>query len=269
MPAEIYQGPFSEPITSTTAGLTYLIRGAEDELDARNTLVDGAPLLYDNKVQEDYEITDLKIPGGGWFKATVKYKARSTGLPAGGGGQEPRREISFSIAGEERDEQIYSGESTTYLAEGWTQKIPTGVVRAKRQSNGRYEIVGDTLRASVMRFTIRRKFFKYGLTDELVNTIEGLYDCVNRSSFLGWGAGTVIFDGADGSQVGEDTEVQFNFRRSRFIERTTDGIVWSASPFDHVWMLDDSETVGGVTISRIKEVHINYKTRDDLNKLPL
>lgn len=269
MPAEIYQGPFAEPITSQTAGLTYLIRAATDERDARDTLINEAPLLYDNKIQDDYEITDLKVPGGGWFKATVKYKAKATGLPSGGGGQDPVRGIEFSIGGVTRLVQVHTGNSVTVVAGGWTQKVPTGIVNARLTSLGRYEIVGAQMPAKVMSFRIKKRFSAGTLTDDVVDLIEDLTDCVNDKPFLRWPAGTVIFDGAEGGQSGIDGDVTFNFRKGPEISQTTDGIEWTAGPFDHVWMLDVPNTSGGETVTTIKEIHINQKDREDFGLLPL
>lgn len=270
MPAEIYEGPFSRPLTSKSGELVYIIRGAADEKEARDKLTEEAPSVYDDKIQDDYKIEDLKIPGGGYYTGTVTYKAKASGGGFPGGGV-PTRQIEFSTMGGTKYIQISPHGGVTFNASGWTQRIPDAVVNAEIDPGGKIRVKGAQIPSKLFAFKIKKRFTRGTLTDEVVDLIKGLSDCVNSVAFKGFDPREVNFIGAEGAQSGTDADVTFYFQQAKFLTgKVIDGITYNAGPFDYVWFLSQPETSGGVATSKVKEVHVNYvKEQADLNLLPI
>lgn len=270
MPAEIYSGPYSLPITSKSAGLEYLIRGAANEIEARNKLVDEAPLLYDRFVQDDYRVEDMQVAGGGWYKGTVSYKAKADPTGSGGGGAEPTRSIEFSTMGGSKFYQIAPhGGTAYYTSDPWEPRVPVGLINCELDGN-KIRVKGGQFPSNKFAFKIKKRFSAGSLTDDVVDLIESLSDSVNSDIFLGFEAETVLFLGAEGSQSGTDADVTFYFEKDKTINQTTDGIDWAAGPFDYVWFLSAPTDDSGVMTTRVKEVHVDYmKQKAALSTLPL
>ena len=181
--------------------LTYIIRGTDNDLEAKTALATNTPTIYDGLVRQSYGVDYL---GPFMWTGTVRYgliqRQPETGqsvfaFDTGGGAQH----ITQSLVTINR-----------YAPPGKTAPDFGGAIGVTHDN-----VEGVDITVPVYTFSETHYLPDSAITGAYKLTLFNLTGTVNNATFKGFAAGECLFLGASGSKRGsEDWEITFRFAGS-------------------------------------------------------
>lgn len=208
---------------TSSAGLSYIVRGTNDIDAARGAVVTAAPATY---TVGPYVLNLLEVSsdaeGDELFRSQAQYGiARTSGSGTVGG--TPPNEFSFDIGG--GTDHITQAIATTPYA-------PSGVTAPDYQKaigvtdTG---VEGADIVAPQFNFSIVKYFANSALNTAYYVAVRGLVGKTNAGSFQGFAAGEVLFLGATGTRrstsSSDRTPVTFKFAVNAPVTGATIGTI--------------------------------------------
>ena len=185
-----------------TAVLEYLIKGTDDDVEAKNALGDEAPLTYDDLQRKNWNVERI---GNNWWRGSVRYVHEQYVLPEVG-------ESSFSFDTGGGSQHITQSLATIakYAPPGQTAPDFKGAIAVTHDN-----VEGVDITVPVYHFSETHYLPVATVTQAYKNTLRQLTGKVNDDDFKGHSAGECLLLGVAGSQRGaNDWEISFRFASS-------------------------------------------------------
>jgi len=207
MPVEVVEKFESRQVTtgqSPAVELRYVIRGTNDDAEARTALVEASPITYDpwggGLLFLPRDTVTVQPVGDLLWEGIVRYGP----VPQTGDVT-----ATFDITGETYRRLHTIQTVGSYAPAGQTAPATHGLIGQTPDG-----VEGVELQAAVYNFTETHYFADAVVTEEYRKTLADLFDHVNQAPFRGFPAGEVVFAGATGQQrASGDWQITFHFSR--------------------------------------------------------
>jgi len=212
--------------------LLFVVKGSDDDLAIKVAVLGVAPLIYNGLVRQSVAIKQI---GHQLWEGSAQYgrakKEPETGessyqFETGGGTQHVTQSLG----------------TTRYAPDGETAPDFKGAIGATAES-----VEGVDITTPQYRFAETHYLPIDAVTDGYKSTLFGLTGRVNAGPFRNFAAGEVLFEGASGSQRGEeDWEITYRFAASPNVSGMSIGDIDDIAKggWDYLWVLYEDEEDG-------------------------
>lgn len=212
--------------------LLFVVKGSDDDLAIKSAVLGVAPLIYNGLVRQSAAIKQL---GPQLWEGSAQY-GRAKKEPETG-------ESSFQFETGGGSQHITQSLGTSrYAPDGETAPNFKGAIGATANS-----VEGVDITVPQYSFSETHYLPLDAVTDAYTATLFGLTGRVNAGPFRGFAAGEVLFEGASGSQRGEeDWEISYRFAASPNVSSLTIGEISGIAKggWQYLWVLYEDEEDG-------------------------
>jgi len=232
---------------SASVDLLYAVQGTEDDLVAKLLVEATSPTTYAGLVRQSYHVVHL---GGGVWDASVRY-----------GKKEPKEpgDSSFSFD---------TGGGTQHITQslGTVARYPAGAPNFKGAIGVTHDAVeGADIVVPIYSFAETHYIPTEDVTGAYKAALFFLTGRVNDAPFKGFAGGEVLFQGASGSQRGEDDwEITFRFAASPNATGLTIGDIGGVNKkgWEYLWVRYADVEDANVLVKRPFAVYIEQVYED-------
>ena len=226
--------------------LRFIIRGTDDDTEAKSALLAGSPLLYAGLVRQSSHIERI---GEDTWEGTVRYGITSP--PETG-----QSTFSFDTGGGSQHITQGRGTSARYAAPGKTAPNFGGAIGVTQDN-----VEGVDIYVPVYHFSETHHLAPSGVTGAYKATLFFLTASVNSNGFKGFSPGEVLFLGASGTQRGqEDWEITFKFAASPNATGLVIGEITGINKkgWEYLWVryADSEDTIAKVLVKKPIAVYV-------------
>lgn len=238
-------------ISGKSAELNFTIKASDTEESAYQDLLDSkqASIVFNGLPRKDITIEadyiDTENPANNIWRATVQYLI---------GFNNADNITSFDTTGGQQ--HVTQSLSTIGVYPPESPDMGGAVGYDGQQVNG-VDIITPSY-----TFTEQHTFNKSRINDSFRRQLAGLTGCVNERKFRGFDEGEVLFKGATGSMMTEDSQTKwqllFHFATSpnRFNFHVGDILVRKKMGWDYLWVIYGDEVNSNRLIKRPRSVYI-------------
>ena len=212
---------------SDSRDITYLVKGADDDIEALSAVEDHASTHYDSMPREVLKVEEIHpgtinetLSGKGIYEVTVSYNRREVkDFDVG----DLDYQFDFTLS----DQHIYQAKSTvgSHVLGGGTAEDYHEAIGQDSDGN----INGISIRTPTSSFSYSYRVANSGVTAQYQRNVQNCVGKVNSESFKGYPAGEVMFVGASGgASTSDDWKISFKFEQRR---NSTGIYVGSIGPF--------------------------------------
>ncbi len=246
MPVTVEERYRSRTVSGDEAELVYLVRGTEDDAEARTQLLATAPMAV-GALKRDSGTTRVEELHTGVWLGTVPYarSAMTQSLPATGDSV-----YSFDTGGGTQHITQSLATAGSYAPSGKTAPNYKGAIGVTAGG-----VEGVDITVPVYRFSETHILDDNDVTGTYKAKLYHLTGKVNAASFRGLAAGECLFLGASGSKrggpSGEDWEISFNFAASPNRTNLTVGDITAIAKkgWEYLWVrYEDAEDATAKTL---------------------
>ena len=226
--------------------LLYIIRGTDDDAEAKSALVAESPAFYGGLIRQSTHIARI---GEDVWEGTVRYG--TTSPPETG-----QSSFSFDTGGGSQHITQGRGNSARYAAPGKTAPNFGGAIGVTQDN-----VEGVDIYVPVYNFSETHQIAPANVTGAYKSTLFFLTATVNSDGFKGFAPGEVLFLGASGTQRGqEDWEITFKFAASPNATGLVIGGITGINKkgWEYLWVryADSEDTAAKVLVKKPISVHV-------------
>lgn len=221
---------FGRVLSDNSAELTYIVRGTDSDVAARNETLSTSPVTHNGLKRDDVEAEE--IASDMWL-CVVRYASPERTEPEAG-------ESSFSF--ETRGGSQHITQSLATVASYASPEVPgapnfQGAIGVTADG-----VEGVDITVPVYTFSETHYLTNAQVTNAYKGTLFGLTGSVNNASFKGLAAGECLFLGAAGSRRGTSSddlwEISFAFAGSPNVTGLTIGTIAGVAKkgWEYLWV---------------------------------
>lgn len=236
---------------NASAELTYTVTGSADDVAVREHLELNTPAEHGGLSRHTIDIEPVVVDSGsntGRWTATVRY-ARRQPIQIGGDG-----EWTFSTGGGTQHITQSLGTVGSYAASG-TAPDMKGAIGYDGE-----RVEGVDITVPVFNFSETHRFAASSVTQAYKEALYNLTGKTNNAAWRGFGAGEVLFLGADGSYRGGDEYADITFRFAASPNRSNINVgginVTSKNGWDYMWVRYEDKTDGDNLVKQPSAVYV-------------